>query len=62
MREKTPAEVTECARQMQLIRDGDIQTSLWFTVFSDGNAMTVGREDTISIIGTKELANFMEEI
>ena len=62
MREKTPEEKAECKRQLELIRANDIQTSNWFTVFSDGDAMTVGREDTISIVGTRELVYFMNEI
>ncbi|KKL74866.1 hypothetical protein LCGC14_2060600 [marine sediment metagenome] len=61
-REKTPEEAAECTRQLSLIRKGKIRASYYFTVYSDGEAMSVGREDFISIIGTRGLFNYMEEI
>lgn len=61
-REKTKKEQAECSRQIELLRNGDIEMSNWFAVFSDGEAMTIGREDTISMVGTQELMWFMEEL
>lgn len=62
MQEKTPEEMEECKRQRELIQTNVIEPSYYFTVFSDGEAMTVGREDTISIVGTKQLLGYMEII
>jgi hypothetical protein len=62
MRETTPEEKAECKRQRQLLQANVIKSSCWFTVFSDGDAMTVGREDAISIVGTEQLLEYMEII
>ena len=62
IREKTEEEKAECLKQTKMVRDGDIKPSCYFTVYSDGEAMTIGREDFVSIIGTSPLFSFVEEI
>ncbi len=41
-------------------KEGDTKPSFWFTVYSDGEVMTVGREDFVSIMGARQLFRFME--
>ncbi len=40
----------------------EIETSAWLTIYSDGEVMTVGREDFVSLFSNQIMDHFVETV